>query len=440
LTIKAPHFALYVRDYLLEKYGEKFLTSRGLKVYTTLDFDLQTIAEESVVKGVKNAIGYDAHNGALIAINPKTGEILVMVGSKNWYGESEECEEGEGCKFDPKVNIATSLRQPGSAFKPFVYAVALQKGFTPKTIIWDVETEFNTNCPADGSGEEDEHGYDCYRPENYDEKFLGPISIRSSLAQSRNLPSVKVLYLSGIDRVLKTAKDYGISTLKSAVDYGLSLVLGGGEIRLLEMTGAYAVFANDGVKTPINFIKKIEDSKGNIIEAINTSQIRIIPSETARQINSILSDNESRAPMFGFYSLLYIPDYSVASKTGTTQYLNDAWTIGYSPSIVVGVWVGNNNNKSTEKPGVVLAGPIWRNFMNNALPKFPNEKFTEPKDITTGNLILDGFTPEEPHSILYFVNKNHPQDEGDSQDDIQYEFWEYGIQKYLNNYSLPTTN
>ena len=414
----------------MEKYGEKFLTSRGLKIYTTLDFDLQTIAEESVAEGVANAISYDAHNGSLVAINPKTGEIIAMVGSKNWYGESEECEEGEGCKFDPKVNIATSLRQPGSAFKPFAYATTLQQGFTPETIIWDVKTEFNTNCPVDGSGEEDKHGYDCYRPENYDGKFIGPISIRSALAQSRNLPAVKILYLSGIDKVLKSVKNYGITTLKDTVDYGLSLVLGGGEVQLLEITSAYSVFANDGVKTPVKFIRKIEDSDGNIIEEIDVSQVRIIPSETARQINSILSDNFARSPMFGFYSLLYIPNYDVAAKTGTTQYLNDAWTIGYSPSIAVGVWVGNNNNKSTKKPGVVLAGPIWRNFMNEALSKFPNEKFKEPKDVITGEPVLDGLTPEEPHSILHFVNKNHPQDEGDSQNDIQYDFWEYGVQNY----------
>ncbi len=431
--IKAPHFALFVRDYLLEKYGEKFLTSRGLKVWTTLDLDLQTKAEETVEKGVENAKIYNAYNGALIAINPKTGEILAMVGSKDWHGESEQCEEGEGCRFDPKVNVATSLRQPGSAFKPFVYAVALQQGFTPNTIIWDVKTEFNTNCPVDGSKEKDKHGYDCYRPENYDGKFLGPISIRSALAQSRNLPAVKILYLSGIDKVLKLAKDYGITTLKDNADYGLSLVLGGGEIKLLELTGAYTVFANDGVKTPMNFIKKIEDSEGNIIEEMNVSQIRIIASEIARQINSILSDNSARAPMFGFYSLLYIPGYDIAAKTGTTQFFNDAWAIGYSPSIAVGVWVGNNNNKPTKKPGVVLAGPIWRDFMNNVLPKFPNEEFKEPKDIITGKPILDGSIPEEPRSILYFVNKNHPRGDGDSRDDVQYEYWEYGVKSWLNS-------
>ncbi|GAH69898.1 unnamed protein product, partial [marine sediment metagenome] len=251
----------------------------------------------------------------------------------------------------------------------------------------------------------------CYHPRNYDNKFIGLIDIRTALAQSRNLPSVKVLYLAGLEETLGLAKSFGITTLENGRVYGLSLVLGGGEVKLLEMTKAYSVFANDGIKVPLNFIKKIEDGNGNIIEEIKKGESRILPSQVTRQINDILSDNEARAPVFGWNSALYFKDYNVAVKTGTTQFFNDAWAIGYTPSIATGVWIGNNDNSSMTKPGVVLSGPIWHNFMVEALKNYPKEEFKKPEEIITGKPVLDGEILEEFHSILYYVEKKDPQGE-----------------------------
>jgi penicillin-binding protein 1C len=432
--IKAPHFVMFVKEYLERKYGKDYLTIAGLKVYTTLDFSLQEKAESLLKQGVEKLKNYGAYNGALVAMNPKTGEILAMVGSKDYFGDPlpKGCQPGVNCKFDPKVNVALSPRQPGSAFKPFAYAKIFEKGFTPKTIVWDVLTEFNPNCLPDGSQIYDKYGLKCYHPKNYDGRFLGPVSLRAALAQSRNVPSVKVLYLAGIPETLKLAKKLGIETLEDESAYGLALVLGGGEVKLLEMVSAYSVFAADGIKTPLNFIRKIKDPKGNVIEEMKKSEIRVLSSQVAREINDILSDNnEARAPMFGWYSPLYLPDYDVAAKTGTTQDYRDAWTIGYSPNLVTGVWVGNNNNEPmAKKPGVMLSSPIWKAFMEKALLKFPKEGFKAPEEIITGNPVLDGTFPE-PHSILHFINKLNPLSEGNSQDDVQYKNWEEGVKNWL---------
>ena len=436
--IEAPHFIMtYVKPYLENKYGRDFLNRAGLKVYTTIDIDLQKKAETFIREGIENLKRYDAHNGALVSINPKTGEILVMVGSKNWHGESEECSpETNKCKFDPKVNVTLSSRQPGSAFKPFVYAKAFQKGFTPETLIWDLATEFNPDCSPECSQTHDKYDLECYHPKNYDNKFIGLIDLRTALAQSRNLPSVKVLYLAELKETLDLAKNFGITTLKNGGVYGLSLVLGGGEVKLLEMTRAYSVFANDGIKTPLNFIKRIEDGKGNILEEMKESESRILPSQVARQINDILSDNEARAPMFGWNSVLYFKDYNVAAKTGTTQYLNDAWTIGYTPSITTGVWVGNNDNSPMTKPGVVLSGPIWHNFMAEALKEFPKEEFKKPEEIVIGKPVLDGEISEQAHSILHYAKKKDPRGEvpEDPLTDPQYLNWEYSVNKYSDSF------
>ena len=421
-TIKAPHFVFFVKDYLEGKYGRDFLNRKGLKVYTTLDFELQGIAETTLEQGIEKIEKYNAHNGALVSINPKTGEILAMVGSKNWYGESEECDKiTNKCKFDPEVNVVLSQRQPGSAFKPFVYAKVFLKNYTPNTLVWDVKTEFNLNCSPDGDQDFGEYNSKCYHPKNYDDRFLGPINLKSALAQSRNLPSVKVLYLAGIDEVLEFVQDFGITTLKEKGRYGLSLILGGGEVKLLEMVEGYSIFAQDGVKTPLKSIIKIEDSKGNIIEKTNTSKTRIIPCQIAREINDILSDNEARAPMFGINSYLNLKNYKAAAKTGTTQDYKDAWIIGYTPSLVTGVWVGNNNNSPmSKKPAVSLAGPIWQSFMEKVLKNFPKEEFIAPEKRLTGTPILDGVLKEN-HSILYYLD----------QDDYQYPFWEEGVKKWL---------
>lgn len=430
--IRAPHFVItYVKDYLENKYGKDFLTRAGLKVITTLDIDLQEKAEILVKERLKSLEVYNAHNGGLVALNPKTGEVLAMVGSKDYFATSTPigCTPGANCQFDPQTNVTLSARQPGSAFKPFVYATAFQKGFTPKTTVWDVPTEFNPNCSPTTAQEKDKYGLDCYHPQNYDGRFKRQLNLKSALAQSRNLPSVKVLYLAGLKEALALAKEAGISTLQDEKRYGLSLVLGGGEVKLLEMTAAYAVFAQDGARPPLNIISKIEDAAGNVIEEAKKDTLKIISSQIVRQVNDILSDNAARAPMFGWNSPLYIPNYEVAVKTGTTQKFNDAWAIGYTPSLVVGVWVGNNDNSSMTKEGLSLAGPIWHDFMLYALSKLPPETFPKPKEIATGNPVLDG-TPLGPHSILHYLNKNDPLSEGTSQNDPQYPNWEYGVQNF----------
>jgi len=372
-SIKAPHFILYIENYLFEKYGKNFLEQGGYRVYTSLDWDLQEKAETIVKEGAERNKAYNAYNAALVAINPKNGQILAMVGSKDWYAkEPEGCNKETGkCKFDPKVNVATYRigRQPGSSFKPFVYATAFQNGYNDKYIVIDEKTDFGIWGGKD------------YSPENYDGLFRGPVTLRQALAQSLNIPSVKVLVnLAGIPESIENAEKFGITTLnKPESFYGPSIVLGGGEVKLLDMVSAYGVFPTEGLRAPPVSILKIEDSKGNIVEESKISPKRVLEEEPARLINNILSDNEARTPMFGSHSPLYFENYEVAAKTGTTDNFRDAWTIGYAPSIVVGVWVGNSDNTSmAKKPGVVLATPIWKEFLLNVLSKFPKENFNKP--------------------------------------------------------------
>jgi membrane carboxypeptidase/penicillin-binding protein len=324
-----------------------------------------------VKEGAERNKIFQAYNAALVALDPKTGEILAMVGSKDYFGKPEGCAPGKGCLFDPQVNIATYSigRQPGSAFKPFVYATAFKKGYTDKTIVVDEPTNFGI------------YGGKPYMPQNYDGRFRGPVTLRSALAQSLNVPSVKVLaYLAGLEDSIKTAQEMGISTLTNPPSYyGLSLVLGGGEVKLLDMVSAYGVFATEGLRIPPTGIKRIEDQHGTILEENRKNPERVLESRVARLINDILSDNPARAPIFGVSSSLYIPGYQVAAKSGTTQDFKDGWVIGYTPSLVVGVWAGNNNGTPMSKdPAVITAGPIWNQFMQTALLRYPIEKFQPP--------------------------------------------------------------
>jgi len=369
-SIKAPHFVLHIQNELFRRYGRTSLEEIGFRVYTTLDWEMQKAAETAVSEGVKRNKGFNAHNASLVAIDPGNGEILAMVGSADWFGEPfpENCVSGKDCLFDPKVNIATYRigRQPGSAFKPFVYALAFQNGYNDKYIVIDEETNFGRWGDRD------------YIPQNYDGKFRGPVTLRQALSQSLNIPSVKVLlYLAGLLESIEIAQKLGITTLtKPSSFYGPSIVLGGGEVRLLDMVSAYGVFATEGLRAPLVSILRIEDSQGNVIEENNRALRRVLEEEPVRLINSILSDNEARAPMFGQNSVMYFKDYNVAAKTGTTSDFRDGWIIGYTPSIVTGVWVGNNDNTAMRKePGIVLAGPIWRSFMEKALPRLPKKDF-----------------------------------------------------------------
>ena len=386
--IKAPHFTLWVKNYLETKYGEDFLREKGLQIYTSLDWELQSWAEKVLEEGTKINKKYNANNSSLVSIDPKTGQILVMVGSADWYSPDsypKDCESSEGnCLFDPKFNVATlGLRQPGSAFKPFVYITAFKKGFNSEDKVVDEETNFGI------------WGDKEYIPQNYDKEFHGEITLREALAQSINIASVKVLrdfaglgdINVGLNDSVETAKDLGITTLISP--YYPSMVLGGYEIKLLEMVSAYGVFATEGLRVEPVAILKIEDSDGNIIEENKKTQKRVIEKEPTRIINDILSDNQARIPMFGSNSPLYFPGYQVAAKTGTTQNWQDAWTIGYSPSIVTGIWVGNNNcSPMAKKSGVMLSSPMWHQFMEKALLKFPKESFEKPS-------LIESTTPEE---------------------------------------------
>ena len=335
-------------------------------------------------------------------------------------------------------------RQPGSSFKPFVYATAFKKGYTPDTNLWDVKTEFNINCNPNGNQEEkDQNGLNCYHPQDYDGNYRGKISLRSALASSLNIPSVELLYLAGVKNSLQTAHDMGITTLNEPDRYGLSLVLGGGEATLLDITSAYGVFATEGLKTPPVSILKIEDNNGNIIEENNKQSTKVLSTQVAREINDILSDNNARAPIFGANNTLHFDNYQVAAKTGTTQYYNDAWTIGYSPFAIVGIWVGNNDNSSTnKKTGIGLAAPIWRKVMEKLLTSHPVENFTKPDPIQNINPILLGQFPvgDPPHSILYYIDKNNPLGPApqNPNSDLLYSFWEEGIKNYLN--PKPITN
>lgn len=374
--ILAPHFTLWVKQLLEEKYGRAFLEEKGLKIYTTLDWELQQMAEEIVREGVKKNKIYNSYNGALVAINPKSGEILAMVGSADYFAEPypKDCTPGLNCKFDPHFNAAVGTknlpgRQPGSAFKPFVYATAFQKEYTDKTIVED-----SPACWPQAGGK-------IWCPQNFDGLFRGPVTLRSALAQSLNVPSVKVLdSLAGYLDSIKTAQAMGITTLKNPEQYGLSIVLGGAEVKLLDMVSAYGVFANDGLRVPPTAILKIEDSKGNIIFQNNKTPIRVLESKVARLINDILSDNEARAPMFGPRSNMYFENFQVAAKTGTTDDSRDGWIIGYTPSIVTGVWVGNNDNSPmAKKAAELLAGPIFNNFMKKVFLKYPPENFPKPE-------------------------------------------------------------
>jgi len=422
--IKAPHFVMYIREQLEKKYGSDAVEQGGLKVITTIDWELQKEAEEIVKKySLENATKFNAENGSITAIDPNTGQILTMVGSRDYFDE----------EIDGNFNIATSERQPGSSFKPFVYAKAFEKGYRPETVVFDLPTEFSTTCASGG---------DCYNPVNYDGKFVGPISLRNALAQSRNIPAIKVLYLAGIKDSLNLAKSMGLSTLTNVAQYGLTLVLGGGEVKPLDMAGAYSVFANEGVKNEITGILKVEDSSGKILEEYTQKETRILDEQITRQISSILSDNEARAPLFGPNSLLNFGSVDVAAKTGTTNDYRDAWIVGYTPNLSVVAWAGNNDNRSMEKKtSGLIVSPMWAEFMRFAITKYPSGSFTDPNPLSEEvKPIIKGVWNSEGsiHSILNWVNRANPLGDYPSNpsSDSQYYLWETPVRAWANNQGI----
>ncbi|MEN9338529.1 MAG: hypothetical protein RI945_254 [Candidatus Parcubacteria bacterium] len=367
---KALHFVFFIRDYLENKYGKDVVDTGGLKVVTTLDYDMQVEAENIVKKyALENAKKYHATNAGLVAINPKNGHILTMVGSRDYFDT----------EIPGNFNVATTLRQPGSAFKPIVYATAFMEGYNPNTILFDVSTEFNTYCSYNSKPLPGYSNTKCYSPENYDGEFRGPVSIRNALAQSLNVPAVKTLYLAGVKNSITTAEKMGITSLNKNGNYGLSLVLGSGEVSLLELTNSYGVFANKGIYNPLAYILSITDKDGNVLESYNENSNYAIPENIANQINDILSDNVARTPLYGPNSGLYFGERPVADKTGTTDSYRDTWTIGYTPSLVVGVWAGNNDNTPINKQlSGMIAVPMWNEFMRFSLKDTEIEYFETP--------------------------------------------------------------
>lgn len=365
--IKAPHFVMYVKKLLEDTYGEKIVEQGGLQVYTTLDWELQKKAQEIVTEEIKKVESLHITNGASMVMDPQNGEILAMVGSKDFLAAD----------YDGQVNVCLSSRQPGSAIKPVSYVTAFRKGYTPATMIVDVITHF-----PGGAGRPD------YIPKNYDGKAHGPVQLRYALGSSLNIPSVKLLALVGLENTLKTAYDLGLTTLEPTSEnisrLGLSFTLGGGEVRLLDLTAAYSAFANSGLKVSPVAILEVKDQKGKTLDKHKSIPgKRVLTEEEAFLINNILSDNEARLITFGPNSLLNITSRSVAVKTGTTDDMKDNWTIGWTPGKIVGVWVGNNDNTSMKAvaSGTSGASPIWRQILLEALKKDPIQEFKMPSNI-----------------------------------------------------------
>lgn len=442
-NITAPHFVLYVKEQLVNRYGERTVDSGGLRVITTIDWNKQLAAEKAIKDMEKKLEESQANNAALVALDPKTGQILAMVGSRDFNNK----------EINGQFNVATQgKRQPGSSFKPIVYAAAFEKGYTPDTVVFDVKTNFAV------SGKR-------YEPLNYDLQERGPVTFRQALQGSLNIPAVKVLYLVGSKKGVEFAQRLGYSTLSEG-NFGLSLVLGGGEVKLLEHTSAYAVFANNGLYHKPVSVLKIEDATGDILEEWkpDKKENKILDEKITATISGVLSDDAARAYVFGANGALTLPGRQVAAKTGTTNNYRDAWTLGYTPSLVAGVWVGNTDNKEMRKGdgGSKLAGPIWHAFMVEALKNSPVESFPELpvndvekpilKGSTGGSVVLpinkqtgkiaSSSTPQEyiiqktfipAHDILHYVNKDDPRGPfpENPSDDPQYIIWENAIQDWI---------
>ena len=450
-NISAPHFVMYIKEYLESKYGDQAVEKGGMKVYTTLDWDKQQIAEKVVREGAdSNSKKYRASNAALVALDPKNGQILAMVGSKDYFDKS----------IDGQVNVAIRDRQPGSSFKPYVYLTAFKKGYTPETILWDVDTDFETETGKD------------YNPKNYDGKNRGPVKIKEALAMSLNVPAVKALYLAGVKDSINTAKSLGITTLNNPERYGLSLVLGGGEVKLLDHVSAFGVLANKGLARKKTAILRIEDSSGNILEEYKDSPgEKVVEEKYIGMLDYVMSTNDLRAPVFGDNNPLKFTDRQVAAKTGTTNEWRDGWTVGYTPSLAVGVWAGNNDNSPMAQgaDGVYVAAPIWRDFMNQVLKNYNIEQFPKYEKEETGKPALDGtlkITDElkvckipgkkdeyclandacpdsqvdkkdffMAHDILWYVKKDDPR--GDEpknpESDPQFKNWEKAVKEWADH-------
>jgi 1A family penicillin-binding protein len=393
--IQAPHFVFYVRDLLYEKYGVETVEKGGLRVHTTLDLSIQQAAQASVAAEVKKLANYRVSNGAALVLKPNTGEILAMVGSKDYFDD----------EVDGKVNVTLRLRQPGSSIKPLMYATAFQeKELNPGTVLLDVPTCFKI------AGQPD------YCPKNYDGSFKGPVTIRRSLGNSLNIPAVKGLKIVGVVDFIDQAKKMGITTWKDPSNYGLSLTLGGGEVRMIDLAQAFGVLANQGVEVPLTPILKVEDYTGEVLEEIDVEERkralaelnefeddregdlrRVMDQAPAYLTSHILQDNGARTEAFGPKSQLVIPGKVVSVKTGTTNDLKDNWTIGYTPEYLVATWVGNNDSTPMNPylvSGITGAAPIWNDIMTYVLTGKESIWPDKPGDVAGGKVCASGMPPK----------------------------------------------
>ncbi len=392
IDIKAPHFVMYVKELLAQKYGSDVVEQGGLDVTTSLDLALQEKTQEIVYNETARVAYLRIGNGAALVTNPTTGEILAMVGSRDYFDT----------KNDGNVNVTRALRQPGSSIKPINYALALMHNFTPGTLIEDSPITYRTP------------GQPNYSPVNYDGKWHGKVPLRIALGSSYNIPAVKVLAANGVENMISLAQEMGITTWNDPSRFGLSLTLGGGEVTMLDMATIYGVLANVGQRVNLHPILAIRDSNGKVLEKLSSfPATQVLDPKIAYLITDILADNNARAPAFGYRSDLFIPGQQIAVKTGTTNNLRDNWTIGYSPDRLVAVWVGNNDNSSMSyvASGITGASPIWRKIMDELLKGKSPAVFTPPADLIklaictiTGELACEGC----PSRTEFFVPGTQP--------------------------------
>lgn len=442
------HFVLWVKEQLIEQLDltERQVEQGGLKVITTLDYDKQKFAEAAVKDNLeKQGPVYGFNNTGMIGMDPKTGQILSMVGSADYFNDD----------IDGQVNVTLRPLQPGSSMKPIVYAAGFEKGYTPNTLLWDINTTFATPSGP-------------YTPVNYNGKENGVVTVRKALQGSLNIPAVKMMYLVGYDNALDFAERLHYTTFTDRSAFGLSVVLGGAEVELLEHTAAYATFANDGVYHAPVAILKVDDANGNTLQEWKADGgEKIIEPNIARLISNVLSDDASRAYIFGTGGKLTLPGRPVATKTGTTNNNKDAWTMGYTPSLVAGVWVGNTSGATMKShaDGSFVAAPVWNDYMRKSLEGTAAEAFIEPVIDVTGKAVLDGVPPQqtvvidkssgllatertparlreekicgEYHEILYYVDRSDPRGPvpTDPAKDPYYQPWEDSLASYIVRYN-----
>jgi 1A family penicillin-binding protein len=401
--ILAPHFVMYVKDLLVQKYGQETVEQGGLHVITSLDLNLQEMAQNEVAQEVEKLKRLKVSNGAALITNPKTGEILAMVGSTNYFDQ----------EHDGAVNVTLRPRQPGSSIKPINYSYALGHGFTPSSVISDSPVVYRIP------------GAPPYAPQNYDGRFHGNVTLRTALASSYNVPAIKVLASYGVQKMVEQGKAMGITTWEDSSRFGLSLTLGGGEVKMVDMAVVYGTLANLGLKVPLKPILAVTDYAGKVLEKngrtfsgllqqIEESSSPVLDPNIAYLLTDILKDNQARTPAFGSHSNLIIPGFDVAVKTGTSNNLRDNWTLGFTPSFLATVWVGNNDNSPMSRvaSGLTGASTIWHNLMVNLLKDRPNESFPAPSGLQkikicalTGELPCTGCPTREE----YFLPGTQPK-------------------------------